>query len=130
MSEVATTAASELQVVNRSLDLILTAIIELDERPRRDLPPQPGPRSMAELAEEYAWGRPATVAERFAQRLKYDPVREALCHAVRMLGQRLNEIGGFRALRDACDRQENYPSGMRRVGIVDHRFDGIGEWLA
>lgn len=125
-----TPVLTELQEVNRSFDLLLTAIIDLDMGPKRDLPPSRGAQTMAQIAAEYRWDQPTTDAERFGLKLKHDPVREALCHAVRMLGRRLNEIGGTKAMGDACDRQEDYPNGMRRVSIVDKRFDGIGNWIA
>ena len=130
MNAPVTAKATELQEVERSLDFLITAIIDLDTGPKRHLPPQLGPMSIAELAKEYRWDAPTTEAERFALKVRYDPVREALCFAVRRLGQRLHELGGLSAMRGACDRQEDFPHGMHRVSIIDKRFDGIGDWIA
>lgn len=132
MNAPATTATTELQDLNRSLDLLLTAIVDLDDQPdrQRSLPPHPGAMTIADMAREYRWDVPTTPAERFMLSIKYDPVGQSLRQAVRRCGERLHEIGGLRAMQDACDRQEDLPGGMHRVNVLDKWFDGIGAWAA
>lgn len=132
MNAPATTATTELHDVNRSLDLLLTAIVDLDARSRRErnLPRQPGPMSVADMAREYRWNVQTTPAERFTLSIKYDPVGQSLRQAVRRCGERIHELGGLKAMQDACDRQEDLAGGMQRVSIVDKWFDGIGGWVA
>lgn len=121
---------TELQEVERSLCFLMDAIIAIDLGPKRDLPPQPGAMSMADLAKRYRWDAPTTPAERFCLELSDDPVRYALRAAVRKCGKRLHELGGLKAMGEVCDRQEDRPAGMRRIGIIDKWFDGIGGWAA
>jgi hypothetical protein len=123
---------NEVQVIDRTLDILMDEIIAIDagQRNPRNLPPHPGAQSIAQIADEYRWDQKTTNAERFVLKLKYDPVREALTHAVRQIGKRLHEIGGMPAMREALEKQEDRPSGYRRICILDHRWDGIGEWVA
>lgn len=115
--------------IDASLSEILGAICRLDREDRqrrRAIVATP----ISALLDEVAARATFTEAQRFAVDLERDPVREALCYAVRQLGKRLHELGGMDAMRAACDRQEDEPDGMRRVSVIDARWDGIGHWFA
>ncbi|MET3526174.1 hypothetical protein [Phenylobacterium koreense] len=115
MNALTDTAATEITQIYGSLDGLFDAIIELDARPRR----RPLARIMnaAELIDSAYAELSMTEPQRFASRLSCDPVREALCYAVRQLGRRLHEIGGMRAMHDAMVHIEEIApdDGGRRV---------------
>lgn len=74
----------------------------------------------------------ATPAQRAADALLDHPVGEALRCAVTTLGRRLHEIGGTKAMQDTLYRvaELDPANNARRIGIMDHRWDGIGDWTA
>ncbi len=130
MNAVTETTATELATIHASLDALLGAICEIDTKPRtRPLGrARPASEWAADVMAEFAMSE----AQRFASRLSREPVREALCHAVRQLGRRLHEIGGIGAMHDAMGYVEDADprNASRRAGILDKRWDGVGGWCA
>lgn len=120
--------AEEVQVIEDSLDFLLSAIeltdvVEL--RPRKDFTAQSFDEVVTEFTEKMGWSK----VRRAADTLYRDPVGEALRNGVRALGERLFEIGGLEAMQDVCDRVAERHDGRHggaRLGIMDHRWDGIG----
>lgn len=119
---------TEIQEIEASLDAILTAITLHDEKPRTDGPRVFKTYSIDELMKEFDENQARTEEGRFAHKLRRDPVREALCYALRRLGKRLHEIGGLNAMIEACDRVADMDERRwgKRTSIMDHRWDGIG----
>ncbi len=133
MNALVTAEPSERQAIEASLDTILRAITDHD-RERQDALPLAKPRifSAADLVSEARADAQRTPAARYTRRLAPDPVRAALKHAVRQIGQRLYEIGGMEALQDACERVADLdPANWgTRTDIIDKTWDGIGDWFA
>lgn len=126
-----TAVATETQKIEDALDRLLTAITWADRQPSTT--PDDGPTSAGELIGRVllrleTW----TAAQQAADALMRRPASEALRQAVTTLGKRLHEIGGMALMRDVCDRvAERDPANeSRRLGVIDHRWDGIGDWYA
>ena len=62
-------------------------------------------------------------------RLKSDPTEEGLRQYIRLCGYEIYCDGGDKALHAAANVVEDC-CGTRGAIIVDHRFDGIGLWVA
>lgn len=64
--------------------------------------------------------------------LVVDPIDAACRQAVRRVGQRLHDLGGFDAMSTAADRMaERDPvRAGRRASLLNHAWDGIGSWHA
>lgn len=119
---------TEAQQIEAALDaLVSAAVANLRETP---LIPERGPVSVAEGIDEWMALLGGTVAQRQANRLLQRPVSGALRTAIRLLGERLHEIGGMALMHDVCARvsASDPRNEALRVGIIDHRWDGIGEW--
>lgn len=111
----------ELEGICVALDALLTAIREDDEKRRGD---HGTGRSANDIAAELT----ATPAAAAALRLAKSPVGWALRHAVTDLGRRLDEIGGFDAMQAAMSTVAQGADERWREGMLDRRWDGIGEW--
>ncbi len=73
-----------------------------------------------------------TDASRAAQEFFDKPVREALRNAVRLLGERLYEVGGTATMEDALDQVADLDPETRdrRAAVMEHAWSGIGSWMA
>lgn len=127
MNAMTDATVTEVQQIEASLDTLLAAIILHDQRPRTE-PLEFKSYSLADLSREFEEDQARTEEGRFAHRLRDDPVRAALCYAVRRLGKRLYEVGGLEAMTDACDRVAEMDEAHwgKRTSIMDHRWNGIG----
>jgi hypothetical protein len=123
---VAVPELTEVHKIEDALDAILGAIVKLDEKPRQLRAGDLKSLDMAAILSEIAI--PRTRDESFARKIAREPVREALCYAVRRLGKRLHEIGGLTAMQNACDRVGGRDERRwgQRVSIMDARWDGVG----
>lgn len=129
MNAITDTTATEVSNIHAALDALLSEIVKIDQGPRR----AGGVYTAAELMEEAREYLLMTDHQRFAYRLSREPVREALCEAIARLGERLNEIGGLRAMHEGMRFVENSDKSDdwgRRISVLDKRWDGIGGWLA
>lgn len=125
--------AEEVQVIEDCLDYLLSATEhpDLDRlRPPKSFKAESFEEVTTKFTEKLRW----TKVRRAADELYGDPVGRALRRAIRALGERLHEIGGTQAMEDACDRVAERHEGRyggRRLGIMDHAWNGIGgEWWA
>lgn len=73
-----------------------------------------------------------TRAQRDADELLSRPVATACRTAIRTLGERLFEIGGNQLMSEVCDRVSalDPANESRRLGIMDHRWSGLGNWYS
>ncbi len=131
MNAPVTADQSETQKIENALDALLTAVACYEREPA--LLPETGAVSAGALIGAYlekltTW----TKAQRSADELLQRPVSWALRRAIRTLGKRLHEIGGDRLMHDICDRVAARDPAREgwRLGVIDHRWDGIGEWVA
>jgi hypothetical protein len=120
----------EVSQIENALDALLSAAIQADREPA--ILVDEGPISLGTtldpiLQKTESWSR----ARRGSDEPLRRPVSEALRQAVHTLGQRLDELGGFALMHAICDRVagRDHPNHGRRLGIVDHRWDRIGEWV-
>lgn len=120
-------APSEAQQIEAALDVLVSAAVaNLHERP---LTPERDIRAdvaIGEWLDSLEW----TEAQRRASRLLQRPISAAVRLAVRVLGERLYEIGGMALMHDVCERVSaaDPRNEARRAGIIDHRWSGIGNW--
>lgn len=131
MNAPVTAQATETARIEAALDALLTASIRDDrERP----PSSVGGAIRADVLINEAIERLTTwtPAQREAHALLQRPVSEALRQAVRTLGERLHELGGEDLMLEVCDRVSALDPANegRRSSIMDHRWDGIGDWYA
>lgn len=114
----------EVAGIEDALDTLLSAAIEADLEPRPTSAGTFGVWSISELA---AWMEKSK-AERDTSELVKNPVAWACRRGIRVLGERLYELGGLElmgnVLDDVAERDET-KSGYR-MGIMDARWDGIG----
>lgn len=130
MNAITETTATEVQQIEAALDRLVTAAIaNLRETP---ITPDRGPVSAGVIAQEVAASFAWTQAQRAAHDLLSRPVSNALRQAIRTLGKRLYEIGGDELMHQVCDRVSSADpmNESRRIGIIDHRWDGIGHWVS
>jgi hypothetical protein len=124
----ATITATEVEQIEEALHRLLTAATHTFNVKLRG--PDRGPVSAGTLSAEYMESLSWSEARRDAAELFQDPVGEALRQAVTTLGERLHELGVD--MIDVCYRiAERDPSQHdRRLSIMDHRWSGIGDWMA
>lgn len=121
----------EISGIENALDALLRAALEADaNRP----PNHRGDElrfTIWSIADLEAYSRRSEPARR-ADALIANPVGDAARQAVRMLGKRLDELGGHELMGKVCERVADLdPANWgRRVNIMDHRWDGIGSWYA
>lgn len=120
--------ATEVQRIEDALDRLLTACTHDFNVKLRG--PDRGPVSVADLSREYLESLKGTDAQRAAAELFDDPVGEALRQAVTTLGERLHELNAD--MVDVCYRvaERDRARHDRRLSIMDHRWSGIGQWMA
>jgi hypothetical protein len=128
MTAPVTALAPEVQLIERSLDALLAAAIAAK-------PPWPARYPNSRLIGEVLREQLAqTNDQRAAAELLDNPVGEMVRQGVTILGKRLHEIGGMTLMQDVLYRvAELGCSGSerdRRIGIMDHRWSGIGGWIA
>lgn len=59
------------------------------------------------------------------------PVRAACKIAIRMLGERLNELGlSISQMQDVANRVSAGKRFPKRINIIDKAWDGVGHWVA
>ena len=128
MTAPVTALAPEVQLIERSLDALLAAATETRPPwPARD----PGLRPIGAVLQEQLARTPAgnDAAELFD-----NPVGEMVRQGVTTLGRRLHEIGGTTLMQDVLYRVAargcSAAERDRRIGIMDHRWSGIGQWMA
>ncbi|MBL8773905.1 MAG: hypothetical protein JNK30_21135 [Phenylobacterium sp.] len=126
-----TSEAAETVKIENALDALLAAAIRADRDPA--LVAERGLTSAGTMIGELLdrmenWTR----AQQAAHDLFTRPVAEVCRQAVSTLGMRLHEIGGIPLMIDVAyrvaDRDER--TRDRRMGIMNHRWDGIGDWAA
>ena len=120
------TNEEEIHEIAVALDAILTALREADRASTGDMGVG---RTFGQLV-----GQAMATSEKAqaAQDLIADPIGGALRHAIEALGERLNEIGGIPAMHaamDAVSTMKPDDDGWRE-NVLDHRWSGIGDWLA
>ena len=117
----------EIEGITMALDALLTAIAADREAKPGDVTVA---RSAAEMFQSFDWKQ--TEAQAAARRLVASPVGNALRVAVEILGVRLHEIGGVPLMQRICAQVADLApeSSSWREGLIDRRWDGIGEWLA
>lgn len=118
----------EVQRIEDALDRLLTACThDFNVRLRG---PDRGPVSADQLSQEFLESLKGTDAQRAAAELYDDPVGEALRQAVHALGERLYELKAD--MIDICYRvaERDRRWHDRRLSIMDHRWSGIGDWMA
>lgn len=122
--------AEEVQRHESALDHLLTAATHEVNIALRG--PGRGPVSAATIGHEFVEKLSWSEARRKAADFLDDPVGEALRQAVRKIGKRLHEIGGEKLMLDVCHRvaARDPSQQQRRTAIMDHRWDGIGKWIA
>lgn len=125
-------AATELDLIVGALDALLSAatayIRERSLQPRDEEIQRAGDVAARVVAKLTTF----TPAQRAADDLLHRPVSAALRQGIAVLGERLNEIGGIRAMHEAYARvtEEAGRDAARRIGIVDHTWNGIGGWMS
>lgn len=127
---VTTAALDETQRIERALDALLKLATDNLHPPwpaRED-----GLRHVGAILSEMLARTPA---EQAASELLANPVAEAARQGIRTLGERLFEIGGHKLMTDVLYRvaERDRAHENRRIGIMDHRWDGIGGpagWIA
>ena len=116
---------TEIDGIKYALDELLRAAVEA--KPRRSQPCEP---ISASVLARYTIERliDCTEAERKAGDLILNPVGEATRQAIRTLGKRLYELGGLDLMQRVLDdvAEIDPRNEGRRIGIMDHRWDGIG----
>jgi hypothetical protein len=119
-------AAQEVAGIEDALHILLTTAIDIDnERASR-------PRPVPDLStfKVYTIGQLADLVgtKGKAGDIIKNPVGIACRMAVKVLGQRLYEIGGLQLMEEALDRVAERDERWfgRRVDIMDKRWDGIG----
>jgi hypothetical protein len=117
-------AALEVAGIEDALDELLTAAIEADRKPRPTAERVYKVYSITELMDFMEKSK----AERDTYDLIKNPVAWVCRRGVRVLGERLYEIGGMdlmtRVLDDVAERDPAH-SGYR-MGVMDARWDCIG----
>lgn len=136
MNAPVTAEVDETLKIEDALDALLSAALRADRDP--SLLPERGVERagviVGELLDKISnW----TLAQRQASDLLHRPVAEACRQGVHVLGERLYEIGGVGLMREVLHRvAERDPANEgRRIGLMDHRWSGIGDerggmWLA
>ena len=120
------TCEEECAVIEDALHHVLTAILAIK---------RPVPLSAAPMVHIMPIGRPEHLPTRqqsFFKRLATDPAGAALRWTVRLIGERLHELGGMRLMVDACQRlaDRDEPNWGRRTSIIDAGWNGIGDWIS
>lgn len=121
---------TEVEKIEDALDQLLTTAIRTDQdrarEPDYDRPPVSLRDSVAAYVERLTASTPA---QRRAHDFLDRPVGEALRQAIRILGERLFEVGGLKLMSDVLYRvaERDRVQEHRRIGIMDRRWDGIGQ---
>lgn len=118
--------AEEIAGIENALDTLVAAMVEQDCRPRPAGVVKTFQRlSLTDITSHFD---ETTPAQRVAEALVANPVREAMARAVRDLGKRLHEIGGMELMSDVCQRVADRDDANwgRRTDILDKRWDGVG----
>lgn len=112
---------SEQSAIIDALDTLLTAISQAPQRKA------PFPKMLT--ASELMQKSEVTLT---AEEIVADPVGRSLRLGIEALGERLNEIGGMKAMHAALDEVVSRDPARKswRANILDKRWDGIGEWHA
>jgi hypothetical protein len=118
---------SELDKIRRALDALLAAMVAIDMTPRKG-PPEP--LRLVSFAELAAGPIPSRRDCQIAAVLR-EPVRAACRNAIRLLGERLLELlGNTGEMAEIAESLSDGPQYGRRASILDHAWDGIGDWCA
>lgn len=122
--------AAEVEGIKHALHALLTVatdrqLIRRHKPPQKDEGPKPVSFDVMKLFEQ-------TSAERTAATLILDPIGESVRNSVVVLGERLHELGGSKLMIDVLDdvAERDPANHARRVSIMDHRWSGIGSWVA
>lgn len=119
------TLDEEVAGIERALDTLLRAAIEADQnQPRRKISIADAMMTYADLE---AWmDRPK--AARDAEQIMDNPVGFACRKSIRLLGNRLFDLGGCELMGDVCQRVADMDPAKwgYRTDIMDKRWDGIG----
>jgi hypothetical protein len=141
LSPVTVTAdgSAEVSGIEAALDSLLATIFG-DEAERRELRRERrealrAPFSIGEGLLRLLNGSEVELA---AEQIVRDPVGSSCRQSIRALGARLYQLGGLQLMQDVLYRvaERDEATWSRRIGIMDHRWDGIGNsaetagWMA
>lgn len=120
--------ATEVELIEEALyRLVLVAVSDVGLRRVRRSGAQTVGQVLQLCAEKDTW----TPARRSADDLLDAPVGRAARDAINTLGRRLYEIGGTQLMLDAAERVSVLTGDYCRcIGVFEHQFDGIGDWVA
>lgn len=122
---------TELQLIDGALHALLSASIVYDRE--RSLLPERGLEAAGDVAARVVEKlKTFTDTQRKADAYLARPVRAALREALFVLGERLFEIGGMRAMHEAMSRASalDTTNPYRREEILNGAWDGIGgQWF-
>jgi hypothetical protein len=126
-----------VEALYRSMVDLLDAIVtheraQLRSRKERYNPYNPSGRGrmidvFEEIARAEAYPKECAVCD-WEEEWINNPVRVALKNGLHKLGHIIHHLGGDQLMEDLCDREWKRKNGAYRINIVDHTWDGIGNW--
>jgi hypothetical protein len=116
-------AAREIDLIERAFDVLLTAI-EQHRDTQQMVAARACPIKIISAAELCALSP--------VEAMLADPIARNLRLGVRLLGGRLNGLGGFNMMQAVAERvaAKRPECEGSRLAVLDHAFDGVGHWVA